>query len=246
MPNLASYSTILGYLIDDGFNKEYQTITNFTSKMIKKIKYIKNDNVITKPLIKDMSVNTIIENINKIPLKLSYNSKETYANRVLYGLMMLNVRRLECKTLKICDYSVKGEKDRGQYNILQVDNEMNPIKLIYYDYKTAKVFDTQNFDIPDAIKPVLIQHIKFDKLKLGDYVFHLERSNKEPMDNNFSARVTNILKIVYPDSNLTAVDIRKSLSSYLQNKDLSVNQRTEIAKNMGHSFMTHLSYAQFK
>jgi hypothetical protein len=153
---------------------------------------------------------------------------------------MYFIRRLEIRTLKLL--KEPNETD----NILLIDDDYNPIKVIFSNYKTAKIYKTQEVIIADEIKDIIKSYLISKDIKINDYVIPL-LTNKLLCycDSNFSKKIKDIFSNVY-GANITNRWIRMSFASKNEKLLDSYNQFVDEAKMLSHSNKTHSQYFKVK
>jgi hypothetical protein len=127
-------------------------------------------------------------------------------------------RRSEFANVKIKDYDIN------------TDNYLLKKKIIFNQYKTAKKFGSQTYDIPNEVLPILK---RFLKVNTSDYLF-TKTDNKTPMSNSDYNRLLN-----KAFGKTISVDALRSIYLSEKYKDVPLyNDMVETATKMGHSVNT--------
>ena len=127
-------------------------------------------------------------------------------------------RRSKFANVKIKDYDIN------------TDNYLLKKKIIFNQYKTAKKFGSQTYDIPNEVLPILK---RFLKVNTSDYLF-TKTDNKTPMSNSDYNRLLN-----KAFGKTISVDALRSIYLSEKYKDVPLyNDMVETATKMGHSVNT--------
>jgi integrase len=129
-------------------------------------------------------------------------------------------RRSEFANVKIKDYDIN------------TDNYLLKKKIIFNQYKTAKKYGSQTYEIPNEVLPILKKYLK---VNTSDYLF-TKSDNKTPMSNSDYNRLLN--KVF---GKTISVDALRSI--YLSEKYRNIpayNEMADTAMKMGNSIPTAL------
>ena len=152
-------------------------------------------------------------------------------NRVLLG-MYTYIRPMRCEYARVAIYQVSAPNDAEPNHIL-----LKSGKLIIADFKTKKFHDPYNINLPkpllDDIKESLINHPRA-------YLF--ENANNEPFSHClYSAWTMKMFKKMFGKP-LSVALIRHSLINSLDFNKLTIEEKKEIATQMGHTVATQDRY----
>jgi len=89
--------------------------------------------------------------------------------------------------------------------------------------------------IPTELAALLLNYIKENKIKSYSAILDYKKAN-------FVRIVTNIFNKVYEDANITVRWIRIGYATYLNNLNISNNERQKIAIQMGHGVVQSSKY----
>ena len=127
------------------------------------------------------------------------------------------------------------------WNYIVVDEKNRPTKFIFNNYKTQKIFGTQEFSIPATLKTILQKYIREYDYGDNDVLFGDNRGNPY---KNFSNVVSSTFK-KYTNKALSVNLLRHSfISDFLNKPKLTMKERKEVAEAMAHSVMTALKYSR--
>jgi hypothetical protein len=239
--------------------EKYENINTIKSYLIpftvlcSKIDYYKDNNVhkkliehiekINKTYDDDRDNNSI--NINdKNKLIINYNKEELEKNlelltniedKLIYALYtFIPPRRLEYSNMIITENDINLD---NKFNYIIIENN-DPIKFIFNNYKTNKVFGQQIYNIENNIKELIIKHININKKENNNFLFNYK-------SNNFGKKITNIFKKIY-NENISVRWLRMSYASYIRKNNLTNNELRIISEKMAHSLETNSRYNKIK
>lgn len=239
--------------------EKYENINTIKSYLIpftvlcSKIDYYKNNNI-HKNLIEHIEkINKIYEddrdnnsiNINdKNKLIINYKKQELEKNlelltnaedKLIYALYtFIPPRRLEYSNMIITENDINLD---DKFNYIIIKNN-DPIKFIFNNYKTNKVFGQQIYNIENNIKELIIKHININKKENNNFLFNYK-------SNNFGKKITNIFKKIY-NENISVRWLRMSYVSYIRKNNLTNNELKIISEKMAHSLETNSRYNKIK
>lgn len=211
------------------FENVYQLLSRTLIEINKDYEKIRDDNYVSDEdkdkYITDFTHDTIQKNLNKL---------DDEFDKVIYALyMMIPARRLEyanvylnSKTKKIKDY----EKNYLYYEKFS----HNTTFFVFNEYKTSRSMGQQVINIPSELKLVLNNYIKKYKLKNGDKLFNVS-------ENYLSKHIKRVFSLIY-DQDVNLNIIRKSWSTYINNMQISNNEKKELTNQMAHSFEQSQKY----
>ena len=179
--------------------------------------------------------NKLIINYNKEELQKQLNILNNIEEKLIFALYtFIPPRRLEYSNMIIEENDINLDNN---YNYIIIDNN-NPIKFVFNNYKTNKVFGKQIYYIDDNIKNLINEHILINNKKNNDLLFNYK-------SNNFGKKLTNIFKKVYSE-NITVRWLRISYTSYIRKQNLTNNELKVISEKMAHSLETNSKYNKIK
>lgn len=217
--NIKTLAILCNYL-QRGFKKEYQHLSKIYMKFDSN--YI---NEKEKHQIDDANKNKLISFDSDNIIK-NYNSIDNIKNRIIYGLCMFMVRRLEIGKLKITSNPPDDSKD----NWLDYVN----YKCIFNTYKTSKTYGKQIIDIPDIMKDDIINYIKIRGIKDDDYLL--------PYPKQIGPNISKIMEDIY-GIKISMNWVRQSFATYNDSSKLKViNEFNDNASKLAHSAAEHSRY----
>jgi hypothetical protein len=157
-------------------------------------------------------------------------------NNIVYGLYtLLPPRRLEYGTLTLTDEK-KPDKSKNWLTI-----NKRGVSYIYLNkYKTADTYGQYKISLYQnkGLKRIINEYVKEQEFKAGDTLF--SATEQEP--GNFGRLIKRVFTVGNrsPGVNL----LRHSYISYMNSKTLSVAQKKELAKQMGHSVSVQGEYVR--
>jgi hypothetical protein len=230
-----SITSLLGRL--QGFNDEYSYFSNLNIELQKEYTKNRDLNEITADemaTLKLIDFNT--EKINKNLQKL-----DKIQDKALYIIYMFIPRRLEIRDVKI----KKNITDKDTGNYVKLDRYNVPNEFIFNSYKTDKTYGRQIIDVPDAVKEILYEYIDEYALTTNDYLFPLQRSNKEPIEQSaFSKYFSNVFKKVYGKP-VTNQMLRIAYATYWTTRAKNLAEKKKISfTQLSHDLVTNEQYVK--
>lgn len=231
-PNDNSFKTYIVVL--SVFTSHLKTINNEIYQKLTKTGIYTNDIIQSKRkdnLLDDEDEGKIID-LNKKDILYNLNKLDDAEDRLIYGLYTLfPARRLEYRLFKLTAQTNLENLNYNNYLVIST----NPKLFIFNDYKTAKTYGKQIFEVPEELDALINNYIKIKNLKGGENLFSLERSKKEIYDeSNFSKKVSLVFNKVYGIP-LSIRFLRMSWSIHINEQKISVNKREELINMMAHS-----------
>tara|TARA_B000000477_G_C6094938_1_gene229464 strand:+ start:802 stop:1812 length:1011 start_codon:yes stop_codon:yes gene_type:complete len=179
--------------------------------------------------------NKLIINYDKEELQKQLETLNNIEEQLIFALYtFIPPRRLEYSNMIIEENDINLD---NKYNYIIIDNN-NPIKFVFNNYKTDKVFGKQIYYIDDDIKNLINEHISINNKKKNDLLFNYK-------SNNFGKKLTNIFKKVYSE-NITVRWLRISYTSYIRKQNLTNNELKIVSEKMAHSLETNSKYNKIK
>jgi len=179
--------------------------------------------------------NKLIINYDKEELQKQLKTLNNIEEQLIFALYtFIPPRRLEYSNMIIEENDINLDNN---YNYIIIDNN-NPIKLVFNNYKTNKVFGKQIYYVDDDIKNLINEHILINNKKTNDLLFNYK-------SNNFGKKLTNIFKKVYSE-NITVRWLRISYTSYIRKQNLTNNELKIVSEKMAHSLETNSKYNKIK
>lgn len=228
---LTPYTKLLAVLstIDKSFKKKHEFYSKYIMDLHQRYEYQRDNNEVSdedaNKIIRDFSTSTILSNLEKL---------ETAEEKVIYGLYMLSPpRRLEYAGVILTTEGIKS-KMRNDTNYLIMKKKI-PDRFVFNNYKTSNTFGRIEVPIPTELKSLIINYIKDEGLKTHEKILDYKKSN-------FVRIVTNIFNKVYEDANITIRWVRISYATYLNNLNISNNEKQKIAIQMGHGVIQSSKY----
>lgn len=239
--------------------EKYENINTIKSYLIpyavlcSKIDYYKDNNIHKKIIEHIEKINKIYDddrdnnsiNINdKNKLIINYNKDELEKNlellnniedKLIYALYtFIPPRRLEYSNMIIKESDINLDNN---FNYIIIENNV-PIKFVFNNYKTNKVFGKQVYNIDNNIKELILKHINLNKKEYNNFLFNYKA-------NNFGKKITNIFKKIY-NENISVRWLRMSYASYIRKNNLTNNELKIISEKMAHSLETNSRYNKIK
>jgi hypothetical protein len=164
------------------------------------------------------------------------NTLTDLTDKILYIFSVKFMRRLEIKDL------ILSYEDRDDENILLVNADGYPDKLIFNHYKTFKKYGKQIVDIPDDIKAIIKDYLDKKEITIGDYIFPQKTNKKKFMEaSNFSFRIKEVFKKLY-GTDVTNRFVRMSYASSKKDTADAYKEFLKDAEKLSHSAGVHLQY----
>lgn len=238
--NYTNENTIKSYLIPYAVicsKIDYFIDNNVYKNIIENIENInkKYENDIDNNSVNIVDNDKLIVNYDEDELDKNIKKIENIEDKVIYALYTyIPPRRLEYSNMIIKTDYVNLDKS---HNYIIVENNI-PIKFIFNNYKTNKVFGVQIYDIEKKIQELIIKHIFENKKKIDDYLFSYK-------SNNFGKKITNIFKMIY-NADISVRWLRISYTSNIRQYNLTNNELKIISEKMAHSIVTNSRYNKIK
>jgi len=158
------------------------------------------------------------EALNNLKNNPTLDNYKLYLASVFSSGIYSPPRRSEFANVKIKNYDIN------------TDNYLLKKKIIFNQYKTAKKFGSQTYEIPNEVLPILKRFLRVNN---SDYLF-TKTDNKTPMSNSDYNR---LLNKAFGKS--ISVDALRSIYLSEKYKDVPLyNDMVETATKMGHSVST--------
>jgi hypothetical protein len=150
-----------------------------------------------------------------------------------------DISNLEDRAL-ISVYTLKGRVvPEDDHNYLVLNTKRVPQEFVFNKYKTAKFYGQQIIKLPNDLKEILKSYTDKGKV-VGSCLF--SQANGECLSQpGFTSKVRNMFK-KYTGKPLTVNSLRHSFISNLDQNAMSIAQREEIARKMGHSVGEQMQY----
>ena len=238
--NYTNENTIKSYLIPYAVicsKIDYFIDNNVYKNIIENIENInkKYENDIDNNSVNIVDNDKLIVNYDEDELDKNIKKIENIEDKVIYALYTyIPPRRLEYSNMIIKTDYVNLDKS---HNYIIVENNI-PIKFIFNNYKTNKVFGVQIYDIEKKIQELIRKHIFENKKKIDDYLFNYK-------SNNFGKKITNIFKMIY-NADISVRWLRISYTSNIRQYNLTNNELKIISEKMAHSIVTNSRYNKIK
>ena len=238
--NYTNENTIKSYLIPYAVicsKIDYFIDNNVYKNIIENIENInkKYENDIDNNSVNIVDNDKLIVNYDEDELDKNIKKIENIEDKVIYALYTyIPPRRLEYSNMIIKTDYVNLDKS---HNYIIVENNI-PIKFIFNNYKTNKVFGVQIYDIEKKIQELIIKDIFENKKKIDDYLFNYK-------SNNFGKKITNIFKMIY-NADISVRWLRISYTSNIRQYNLTNNELKIISEKMAHSIVTNSRYNKIK
>tara|TARA_R110001592_G_scaffold178365_1_gene419125 strand:+ start:269 stop:1330 length:1062 start_codon:yes stop_codon:yes gene_type:complete len=228
---LTPYTKMLSILskLDEGFKKKHEFYSKYIMDLHQKYEYERDNNEVSdedaNKIIRDFSTETIMSHLEKL---------DTNEEKLIFGLYtLLPPRRLEYCNVVLITEGIKY-KMRNDTNYL-VMKKTQPDRFVWNNYKTSNTFGRVEVQVPKELATLLLTYIKENKIKTHQAILDYKKAN-------FVRIVTNIFNKVYEDANITVRWIRISYATYLNNLNISNNERQKIAIQMGHGVVQSSKY----
>ena len=229
-----SYTNVLSVIASHfkNFNHIYQPLTKIGKFINQKVQEKREQNELDE---KDEGK---IINIDKDEIMDNLEKLKRIEDRVIYALYMLfPARRLDYRNMKITT-----ETDETKLNHINYLIVSNPLKFIFNDYKTDRIYGKQSFPVPADLGQILNQYIMMKGLKSGDYLFSLLRNKKEAIaESNFSNKIMSVFKKIYGIP-ITDRFLRMSWATHINNSNLSQAEIKKLTLMMAHSILESGKY----
>ena len=160
-------------------------------------------------------------------------------DKLLLSLVILYPRRVaDWRLLRLNKLNSKTKKDIN-YNYVNINKFGTPTT---FDFNRSK---SQNYEklgtnhkIPNVLKKVLQEYISKNHLQNGTFFF-----GENNTDDNFSKRIRKCFQTI-TGKDITSNTWRHIISTDMENKNYTLNQREMLANRLGHSLIRSLEYAK--
>ena len=228
---LTPYTKMLAILstIDESFKKKHQFYSQYIMDLHQRYEFERDNNEVSdedaNKIIRDFSTETIMSHLEKL------GSNE---EKLIFGLYtLLPPRRLEyCGVVLITEGAKYKMRNDTNYLIMR---KKYPDRFVWNNYKTSNTFGRVEVQVPKELATLLLTYIKENKIKTHQAILDYKKAN-------FVRIVTNIFNKVYEDANITVRWIRISYATFLNNLNISNNERQKIAIQMGHGVVQSSKY----
>lgn len=233
-------NTIKSYLIPYAVlcsKIDYYKDNNIHKKLIEHIEKINKiyDNDRDNNSININDKNKLIINYNKDELEKNLELLNNIEDKLIYALYtFIPPRRLEYSNMIIKENDINLDNN---FNYIIIENN-DPIKFVFNNYKTNKIFGKQVYNIDNNIKELILKHINLNKKEYNDFLFNYKA-------NNFGKKITNIFNKIY-NENISVRWLRMSYASYIRKNNLTNNELKIISEKMAHSLETNSRYNKIK
>ena len=220
---LIPFTTLSSFFNDERFEKVYNNLSSFIIDLNKEYEVERNDNVIDDAdkdkIITDYTEETILSNIEMLKKPI---------DKMIFALYtLIPPRRLEYyKVFIATETDYKTNKLNNETNYI-IKSKGKFIKFVWNDYKTASAYGKIEVVIPDTLQAIINNYVKINKLKSGDLLIPLSRTN-------FIRYIARVFKEVYK-SDMSVRWLRISYATYINNLDISNNEKNKLAIAMGHN-----------
>lgn len=220
-------------------NKTYQILTRLNINVNNTVQERRDKNDLTddnKDKIIDLNKDVVLKNLDKLT---------DLQDRLIYGLYCLfPARRLDYANMKLTKVTDPNNlNDNSNYLI----DGKTYFEFVFNNYKTKTKYGQQVFKIEnEKLKSIIQVYIDFYKLDEGDYLFHLDRSKKEPiLQPNFSVKISNTFKKVYGIP-ISIRYLRMSWATDIFERNPTNDEFKELSYKMSHSLSEQAKYKKIK
>jgi site-specific recombinase XerD len=164
-------------------------------------------------------------------------------DKMLYSLYTkIPPRRLEYRTLLL----TQGQPKSTDVNYL-VMNKGTPEKIILNNYKTAHLYKQYVIDLSryESLQQAIKAYIKSAGIYSGDYLFRKKAEN-QPISQSYFSRMLQTLFNKYTGKKISVNLLRHSFITDTRKSKLSVADKKNIARQMGHSVGMADKYEKFE
>ena len=220
-----------------GYEQAYTIYSNLSSENAKEMGEDADEIKLTENEKQNIVPWHKIQNIYK-----KTTGEQNLESKALIALLtLLPPRRNQDYRLLTLSNNVKLANANKSYNYLIVDKNINPIKLIYNKFKTAKSFGTQEFNVPPRLGLILKAYIKDYEIEMGEPLFYTKKGGKKGYHANFTQLITNVFK-PHTGKNTTINLLRHALITDFLSKKRTPAQKKRLANLMGHSVAQQALY----
>lgn len=232
-----SITSFLGRLKD--FDKEYIYFSELGIKLQQEYTKVRDLNELTQ---EELDTINLIK-FDKKDIARNIEKLDTLEEKALYAIYMYIPRRLEVREVRVRLNNNTKDTDKGNYVIL---NKFKvPDEFIFNSYKTDTSYGKQTINVPEEIEEILHEYIIDKKLKTNQYLFSLNRSNKELYDEGaFSKLFSSVFKKVY-GKHITNQTMRIAYATYYNKRAKNVAEKKKYAEDLSHDLTTHLQYEKY-
>ena len=227
---LIPFTTLASFFNDERFKKLYNHLSSFIIDLNKEYEVERDDNELNDEdkdkIITDYSEETLLSHIEKLKKPI---------DKVIFGVYtLIPPRRLEYNKVFIAtETSYRTNKLNNDNNYI-IKSKGKFIKFVWNDYKTARAYGRVEVVIPDILEAIISDYVKKNKLKTGDILIPISRTN-------FTRYIVKVFKEVYK-SNMSVRFLRMSYATYISKLDISNNEKNKLCISMGHSLQQSGKY----
>jgi hypothetical protein len=220
---LIPFTTLTSFFDDERIKKLYYHLSSFIIDLNKEYEVERDDNEVDDAdkdkIITDYTEETILSNVEKLKNPI---------DKMIFALYtLIPPRRLEYYKVFIAtetDYKTNKLNDETNYII---KSKGKFIKFVWNDYKTASAYGKVEVVIPSSLEAIINNYVKINKLKSGDLLIPLSRTN-------FLRYVKRVYKDIYK-SDISVRWLRISYATYIDKLPISNNEKNTLCISMGHS-----------
>ena len=228
---ISAYLTLISYLSKTK-KENYEKLREKFEEINNAIYGIRGENERSdnEELIDSFEEYNILENANKLKIE----------DEIIYLFYTLQPpRRIE--DVYLITITNKNNNTEDNINYIIVDNDNNPLEIIYNKYKTNKIYGRQIITLTNKIlKDKIREYIYLNNLKEGDKLFRKFNNSA-----SFGVAIKRIFSKVY-DKKITLNNIRHSYITWELRELRSVNYLKNLAMMMGHSSEEQQLYRRIK
>lgn len=184
------------------------------------------------------------------------NSKHGQNHMIVTLYTLMPPRRLEYRTMIYLDKKpdkepvvkppkARGDKDADGNPWNYIYPEGDAYKMVLGDYKTNKQYGLYEVALSKELSKVVKGYLNKQEVKSGSY-FIAKPSGNPYADSAFSKRLTGAFAVKYEKHPLTVDDLRHIYINHLDLNQLSIREKEDIARAMGHSLQKQAEYKQVK
>jgi hypothetical protein len=219
--HLSSYMTLISYL--SNIKKEYYDIIRQKFEEANNEIYGirgNNERANNEELIDSFDEEDVVKRANNLNME----------DKIIYAYYTLQPpRRCEDVYMLTIIKSIEKTLDNN-INYILVDDDNNPIEVIYNKYKTNKIYGRQTIKINNKIlKSIIREYIYKNNIKEGEKLYRKFSSPKA-----FGDAIKRVFSKVY-EKKITLNNIRHSYITWEVRELRSVNYLSNLAMMMGHS-----------
>lgn len=229
-----SVHALLSYF-GDYFKKEYDILLNLMVEYNKLYEDKRGENTTDKDLLEvdDDSIKKLIESI------------EDPLHKAFIAVNVIIPRRGGDYRLCRITYNDNVNKLDKIYNYLYINKNI-PTTFYYFNFKTSDSSPVDNLPINKYLSKILAEYIKDSNLIEGDFIFGTKNYKFPYVQSSYSHLFKKIF-LFYTNKNIGINELRYSHATKIHdNTNLSVNQKKQIAQNMGHSLKEQALYSKHK